>query len=136
MTTSEAREIIKGAGYGVMATDVDGQPRVRPMAFVVTDNFKFWSSTYKRSGKAQELARNPRVELCFVDGRKHQLRVEGVADISSGPEKKRQLLALNPNVKRHFKDENDPEFVLIEITPTRMRWMPPGFGEYKAVEIG
>lgn len=136
MTTAEAREIIKGAGYGVMATDVDGQPRVRPMAFVVTDDFKFWSSTYKRSGKAQELARNPRVELCFVDGRKYQLRVEGLADISAGPEKKKKLLALNPNVKKHFKDENDLEFVLVEITPTRMRWMPPGFGEYKTVEFG
>jgi general stress protein 26 len=136
MTACEAMEIIRGAGYGVLATDVEGQPRVRPMAFVVTDDFRLLSSTFKRSGKTQELARNPRVEICFVDGRKYQLRVEGRADISGGPEKKRELLALNPNVKKHFTDEHNPEFVLIEIIPTRMRWMPPGFGEYHPVAIG
>ena len=136
MTTSEAREIIKGAGYGIMATDVDGQPRVRPMAFVVTDDFRLLSSTFKQSGKAKELARNPRVEICFVDGRKYQLRVEGRADVSGGPEKKRELLALNPHVKKHFTDEHNSNFVLIEIIPTRVRWMPPGFGEYRQVEVG
>jgi len=136
MTTNEAREIIRGAGYGMLATDVEGQPRVRPMAFVVTDDFRLLSSTFRRSGKARELAQNPRVEICFMDGRKYQLRVEGRADVSGGPEKKRELLALNPHVKKHFKDEHDPEFVLIEIIPTRVRWMPPGFGEYRPVDIG
>jgi len=133
MSTDEAREIIRGAGYGMLATDVDGQPRVRPMAFAVTDDFRLLSSTFRRSGKAKELADNGRVEICFLDGRKYQLRVEGLADVSGGPEKKRELLALNPGVRKHFKDEFDPEFVLIEIVPTRARWMPPGFGEYREV---
>jgi general stress protein 26 len=135
MATDEAREIIRGAGYGMLATDVAGQPRVRPMAFAVTDDFRLLSSTFRRSGKAGELAGNARVEVCFLDGRKYQLRVEGLANVSGGPEKKRELLALNPGIRKHFKDEFDPEFVLIEIVPTRARWMPPGFGEYRGVEI-
>ena len=72
------------------------------------------SSTFRRSGKAKELADNGRVEVCFLDGRKYQLRVEGLAGVSGGPEKKRELLALNPGIRKHFKDEFNPEFVLIE----------------------
>ncbi|MDD5556822.1 MAG: pyridoxamine 5'-phosphate oxidase family protein [bacterium] len=136
MTTDEAREIIRGAGHGMLATEAGGQPRVRPMAFVVTDDCRLLSSTWRRSGKVREMEENPRVEVCFVDRRNHQLRVEGRADLSGGPERKRELLALNPRVRNHFADEHDPEFVLIEIVPTRARWMPPGFGEYRAVDIG
>jgi general stress protein 26 len=135
MATDEAREIIRGAGHGMLATAVDGQPRVRPMAFAVTDDFRLLSSTFRRSGKAKELAANGRVEICFLDARNYQLRIEGRADVSGGPERKRELLALNPRIRKHFKDEHDPEFVLIEIVPTRARWMPPGFGEYREVEI-
>ncbi len=133
MSDDEARRIIDGAGYGMLATDAGGQPRVRPMAFAVTDDFRLLSSTFRSSGKARELAENGRVEVCFLDSRKYQLRVEGRADISGGPEKKRELLALNPGIRKHFKDEFDPEFVLIEIVPTSARWMPPGFGEYTRV---
>lgn len=133
MATDEAREIIRGAGYGMMATDTGGQPRVRPMACAVTDDFRLLSSTFRRSGKVKELEQNGRVEVCFLDSRKYQLRVEGRADITGGPDKKRELLGLNPHVRKHFKDEFDPEFVLIEIVPTRIRWMPPGFGEYREI---
>ena len=135
MTDDEARRIIEVAGYGMLATDVGGQPRVRPMAFVVTDGFRLLSSTFRTSGKTRELAENGRVEVCFLDARKYQLRVEGRADITGGPEKKRELLALNPHVRKHFKDEFDPEFVLIEIVPVRARWMPPGFGEYREIPL-
>lgn len=135
MAADEAKRIIEGAGYGMLATDVGGQPRVRPMAFAVTDGLRLLSSTYRRSGKAGELAANPRVEVCFVDTRAHQLRIEGRANIGGGPAQKRELLALNPGVRRHFKDEFDPEFVLIEIVPVRARWMPPGFGEYREIPL-
>jgi len=36
MNRDAVLEIIQGAGYGDVATCVKGQPRVRPMAFVVT----------------------------------------------------------------------------------------------------
>lgn len=135
MATNEARRIIADSGYGMLATNAGGQPRVRPMAFAVTGDLRLLSSTCRRSGKAAELAADGRVEICFLDSRNYQLRVEGHADVAGGLEKKRELLALNPGVRKHFKDEFDPEFVLIEIVPTRVRWMPPGFGEYREVPL-
>ena len=67
MSREKAREIVKSAGYCQMATSVDGQPRVRPMKFVITDDFKFWCSTFTISGKVQEFQQNDKVELCWVD---------------------------------------------------------------------
>ena len=130
MSIERVKEIISDAGYGDLATCVNGQPRIRPMSVVVMDGLRLWSSTYRQSGKVREIEENPRVEICFTDKKKVHVRIEGIADISGGPEKKKQLLELNPKVARHFPDENDPKFVHIEIVPTLIRWTEPGFGEY------
>ncbi len=127
---SRAREIVADAGYGVLATCDEGHPRLRPMAFVVTDEGKLWSSTYDISGKVAELRHNANVEICFVDSHKNHLRVSGTVDLSGGPDKKARLLELNPKVGRHFSGGDDPTYVLVEVTPTRVRWTEPGFGEY------
>jgi hypothetical protein len=42
---------------------------------------------------------------------------------------------MNPGVRRHFSGGEDPKFVHVEITPTRLRWMPPGFHEYTVEEL-
>jgi general stress protein 26 len=134
MSREKVREIIKSAGHCHMATCVDGQPRVRPMKFVVTDDFRFWCSTFDVSGKVKEFRQNARVELCWVDEHRNHLRVEGIVDISGGAEKKRKLLELHPGAKGLFKDENDPHLVHVEVRPTLVRWKKHSFGEYNVVE--
>lgn len=118
-----------------MATCVDGQPRVRPMKFVVTDDFMFWCSTVNISGKVREFQQNNRVELCWVDERKNHLRVEGMVDISGGPDEKRELLRLHPGARGLFADEHDPRLVHVAVTPTRVRWKEHSFGEYHEVDV-
>ncbi|MFA7567920.1 MAG: pyridoxamine 5'-phosphate oxidase family protein [Alkalispirochaeta sp.] len=133
MSREKVRKIVEDAGYCQMATVVDGQPRVRPMKFVVTDDFKFWCSTVNVSGKVKELQQDGRVELCWVDSQRNHLRVTGVADITGGTEKKRELLRLHPGAKGLFDDENDPSLVHVEVVPTRVRWKVHSFGEYNEV---
>ncbi len=134
MNIEKAKAIIADAGrIGDLATCAGGQPRVRPMTVVVMDDLKLWSSIYRQSGKMKEFAENPRVEICFTDSKKVHLRIEGTIDTSGGTEKKKRLLELNPNVRGHFPDENDPKFVHLEIVPTLVRWTEPGFGEYHQV---
>lgn len=125
------REIIIEAGFGLLATSVGGQPRVRPMAFVLREDGCLWSSTYRESGKMREWEENPRVEICFVDKRANQVRIEGVVDLRGGEAEKRALLEANPKVKNHFPNEQDPRFVHVSVRPTRLRWKPPGFSEYR-----
>ena len=135
MSLEKARAIIEDAPYGMLATCDGGQPRCRPMAFIVTDDFKLWSSTYLSSGKVEEIRANPRAEVCFVGRDKVHLRVEGRVDISGGGDKKEKLLQLNPKVGRHFSGGNDEKYVHIEIIPTLIRWTPPGFGEYTVEKL-
>jgi len=135
MPLENARSIIEEAGYGVVCTCVDGQPRCRPMTFRLTDDFKLWSSTYRSSGKVKEFEKNPRVEVCFVGKGNVHLRVEGIVDLSGGAEKKEKLLEMNSKVRSHFSGGDDKKFVHVEIRPTRLRWMPPGFGEYTVEEF-
>jgi uncharacterized pyridoxamine 5'-phosphate oxidase family protein len=134
MSREKVREIVLSAGSCQMATSVDGQPRVRPMKFVVTDDFKFWCTTVNVSGKVKELRDNPKVELCWVDKEGNHLRVSGIADITGGVEKKKKLLELHPGALGLFKDENDPRLVHVEVVPTRVRWKNHSFGEYNEVE--
>ena len=128
-------EIIENSLYGILATSVNGQPKMRPMAFIMVEGGKLWSSTYGISGKIKEFQENNKVSVLFVDHRKVQLRIEGTVDISGGNDKKRELLARNPKIKRHFTDEFDSNLVHIEIIPNRIRWTEPGFGEYHEVEL-
>jgi uncharacterized pyridoxamine 5'-phosphate oxidase family protein len=135
MSMERVREIIEGAGYGVLATSVDGQPRVRPLAFVMLEDGRLWSSTFRESGKVRELERNGRVEICFVDAKRMQVRIEGVLVTTGGTEAKRRLLELNPKVRKHFPDEHDEKFVHLEVRPTRIRWKTTGFNEYHDVPL-
>ena len=105
------------------------------MSFRVTDDFKLWSSTYRSSGKVKEFEANPTVEVCFVGRHRVHLRVEGTVNLSGGPAEKEKLLEMNPGVRRHFSGGEDPKFVHVEIIPTRIQWMGPGFGEYTVEEI-
>ena len=134
MSREKIREIVENAGYCQMATCVDGQPRVRPMKFVITEDFKFWCTTVNISGKVQELQNNSRVELCWVDAKRNHVRVEGTADLSGGIEEKRKLLELHPGALNLFSDEYDPKLVHVEVVPTRVRWKKHSFGEYNEVE--
>ena len=128
-------EIVKSAGSCQMATCVNGQPRVRPMKFVITEDFKFCCSTVNISGKVKELKENPKVELCWVDKHGNHLRVEGLADLTGGVEKKKKLLELHPGAKGLFSDENDPKLIHVEVIPTLVRWKEHSFGEYNPVAL-
>jgi general stress protein 26 len=135
MSLQKVRAIIESAEYGALATSVDGQPRVRPMAFIMLEDGRLWSSTFRQSGKVRELQSNQRVEVCFVDASKIQVRIEGFLSTEGGPDARRKLLELNPKVRRHFPDEHDKKFVHLEVVPTRIRWKPTGFNEYNEVAL-
>lgn len=134
MSREKIRQIVNDAGYCQMATCVDGQPRVRPMKFVITEDFRFWSTTFDISGKVRELKNNARVELCWVDSERNHARVEGIADLTGGVEKKRELLELHPGAKQLFSGPEDPKLVHVEVVPKKVRWKEHSFGEYNIVE--
>jgi len=135
MSKEKVYEIVADAGHCTMATCVNGQPRVRPMKFVVTDKFEFWASTVDISGKVKEFELNNKVELCWVDSRKNHLRVEGIVRIVDSIEKKEKLFKLHPGAERMFKTADNPSLLLVEVVPKRVRWKIHSFGEYNEVPL-
>jgi len=136
MTMERVRTIVEEARCGFVATCAEGRPRVRPMSVVMQEDGRLWSSTYRGSGKLEELEANPLVEVCFLDAKGVHARIEGRVALTGGAEEKRRLLEQNPKVRRHFEDEHDPKFVHVEIRPTRIQWTEPGFGAYHQVPLG
>jgi uncharacterized pyridoxamine 5'-phosphate oxidase family protein len=135
MSIDEIRPIVEHARHATLATCEGGQPRIRPMSFTLTPDGRLLSSTRDTSGKMREFAANPRVELCFVDADKNHLRIEGRIDVAGGDEAKRVLLEAHPPARRHFGDPDHPNLIHVEVIPTRIRWKPPGFCEYRVVRI-
>jgi len=135
MSMKRVREIVEGARVSYLATSVEDQPRVRPMSCLLMEDGRLWSSTYTASGKVAEFEANAKVEVCFLDDKFVQARIEGLVSLAGGPEQKKRLLELNPKVANHFADEHDEKFVHIEIRPTRIRFKPSGFSEYEEVPV-
>lgn len=133
MSMEKVREIMTDAKWGYLATCDGGQPRVRPMTFVLREDGTLWSSTYRQSGKMREIEKNPRVEIAWMDSGYVQVRIAGTVDTSGGVEEKRALLEANPSVRNHFPDEHDPKFVHLCIRPTRIEYKPSGFSDYLVI---
>ncbi len=120
---------------GYLASLAKTQPRVRPMSFVWLPGGILWGNTYSSSGKMKEFLQNDRVEVCFMDAKYRQLRVEGRIDTTGGREKKSKLLELHSGARKHFGKEDAENFIHLEIVPTRVRWKNAGFSEYEETQI-
>ena len=75
-----AQQVIKAARFPQLATMDGNQPRVRPVSPVRVDGFVIYVANLRRYHKTEELAANPKVELCYLDDRHNQVRITGVAD--------------------------------------------------------
>jgi uncharacterized pyridoxamine 5'-phosphate oxidase family protein len=76
-----ALEVVRHDRFPDLAT-VDGdQPRVRPISPVRTDGFTVYFANLRSYHKTQEIAANPRVELCYLNDHHDQVRITGLADV-------------------------------------------------------
>src|SRR5579862_10022085 len=76
-----ALAVVRADRFPHLAT-VDGdQPRLRPVSPVRTDGFTVYVANLRGYHKTQEIAANPRVELCYLDANHDQVRITGLAEI-------------------------------------------------------
>ena len=89
--------------------------------------------------KIQEIANNPRVEICFVDGEHWQVRASGTAEVVEDASIKKHLMetTLSPKLWHGFfpQGEKDPRFVLYRIRPVAFEWMKEWELNYRRVEL-
>ncbi|MCZ6793577.1 MAG: pyridoxamine 5'-phosphate oxidase family protein [Planctomycetota bacterium] len=130
------RRIIQRCVYGNLATiGADGKtPRVRPVCAFLQDDFSILVPSHRATRKIEEIERNPRVEICFVDAEHWQVRVAGVAQVVDDLAVKKRLMetTLDPKLWRGFfpDGEQDERFVLYRIVPGSFEWMKEWELEY------
>ncbi|MBI5415643.1 MAG: pyridoxamine 5'-phosphate oxidase family protein [Candidatus Omnitrophica bacterium] len=126
MKKEEVIDLIRDAGFGYLATLEGDQPRVRPMMpYLVEDTGEILVALLGRSRSIEQIRKNPRVELCFVDRKMWYCRIAGQARITTDIEKKTILWENIPMLKQYFGGPQDPDFVLAEIKIDAVEAMTP-----------
>ena len=125
MTKEEVIDLIRDTGFGLLATNENNQPRVRPMMPYLTDDGRLLLALLARSRTIPQIEKNPMVEICFVDRKMSYCRIAGSAKITTNMEKKMLVFNGIPMLRQYFSQPEDPNFVLAEIQIKRIEAMTP-----------
>jgi len=135
MNKEEVVDLIRDAGFCLLATEEDKQPRVRPMMPYLTDDNQLLLALLGRSRTIAHIKENPLVELCFVDRKMWYCRIAGKATICEDLEKKQILWDNIPMLKQYFGGVEDPNFHLAEIEIKEVEAMTPHQKEPEMIDI-
>jgi len=125
MTKDEVIDLIRDAGYGVLAT-VDGKiPRVRPMMPYLTEDGNLLLAVLPNCRTIAQIQANPNVELCYLDRKMNFARVSGKTTISKDLDKKTVVWDNIPMLRQYFSGPEDANFTLIEIITGEVEVMTP-----------
>jgi general stress protein 26 len=118
-----ARAVVEADRFPYLAT-IDGeQPRVRPVSPVRTDGFTVYIANLRSYHKTEEIAANPRVELCYLDEHHDQVRITGVAEVVTDRAILQEIWDSNPLLRQYLGALDSPELMVYRIQPTRVRFM-------------
>lgn len=136
MSLEEVKALMKEAGWGTLAT-TDGQKvGCRPMGGWAWMGKELWCATGDPSDKAAQLRRVPYAEYCFASPEGRHVRIAGPCAISTDDQDKRTLYEAVPALKDHIADPASPEYVVIRMTPDRIRLMETAGMTYEDVALG
>ena len=125
MTKDEVIDLIKDAGYGVLATVDGNNPRVRPMMPHVDENGNLFLAVLPHSRTITQIKTNPRVEMCYIDRQMNFARISGHAAVSDDKAKKEAIWNNIPMLRQYFTGPQDPNMIMIEITSDSIEVMTP-----------
>lgn len=106
--------------YGSLATVEQNKPKARYMA-IFHDGLKIHLATDRKTHKVEELRQNPNAYLLIGfegTGPKELIEIEGTADITKNEQLRKSLW--NDEMKQWFHGPDDPDYIILEITPTRI----------------
>ena len=132
---SLARAVLAADRFPVLATLDRDQPRARPVSPVRTEGFTVYVANLRRYHKTEEVARNPRVELCYVSDEHDQVRLTGVAEVVTDRAVLEAIWSENPLLRHYLGSLDDPELVIYRIAARRVRFMREWAMEYHEVPL-
>lgn len=131
-----ALAVIAADRFPVLASIDGDQPRARPVSPVRSDGFTIYVANLRRYHKTDEIAANPRVELCYVSPEHDQVRLTGRAEPLTDGTLLAEIWQANPLLKHYLGTPDNPELVVYAIRPSRVRFMREWALEYHEVAIG
>src|SRR4051794_17300228 len=113
---------------------IDGdQPRVRPVSPVRTNGFVVYVANLKAYHKTEEIAANPKVELCYLDDHHDQVRITGVAEVLADRPILQEIWDANPLLRQYLGTLDNPALIVYRVRPNRVRFMREWALEYHEV---
>ena len=101
----EAYDFLRSCGTFYLATDDDGQPRVRPFGALSAFKGKLYIETNNQKKVYQQLTKNGRAEICGMHEGKW-IRVEGILKEDPRREARVAMLEENPSLKALADPDN------------------------------
>ena len=130
-----ARAVVQADRFPYLATIDGDQPRLRPVSPVRTDGFVVYVANLRAYHKTQEIAANPKVELCYLDDNHDQVRITGVAEVVTERPLLQEIWDANPLLRQYLGTIDNPMLIVYRIRPTRVRFMKEWALDYHEVPI-
>lgn len=92
-----------------LATDDNGQPRVRPFGFHMIFNDKFYMVTALPKKVCKQLEKNPKIEFCSMAPDTHFVRVSGeVVFDNDNMDAKKKVFEVMPDLLKMYGSAENP----------------------------
>lgn len=130
-----AMETMRDAKFPQLATVDADQPRLRPVSPVLTEGFTVYVANLRSYSKTREIKANPKVELCYLAPNHDQVRITGVAEELTDPEKIAAIWESAPLLRRYLGSPENPALIIYRIVPSAVRFMREWALEYHNVPI-
>ena len=131
-----ALKILKESYVGTMATIQENKPHTRYMTFF-NDEFILYTVTSKQTEKVDELEANPHTHILIgYEGEGFGddfLEIQGTVTISSDETMKEKVW--NKMLKPWFSGPEDPNLVILKVTPDTIRLMNKKGEEPQVIEF-
>jgi general stress protein 26 len=130
-----ALAVVRADRFPDLATIDGDQPRVRPVSPVRTDGFTVYVANLRGYHKTQEIAANPKVELCYLDDHHDQVRITGLAEVVTERALLQEIWDTNPLMRQYLGSLDNPQLLVYRIVPRRVRYMKEWALEYHEVNF-
>jgi general stress protein 26 len=131
-----ALAVVAADRFPCLATIDGDQPRLRPVSPVKTDGFTVYVANLRSYHKTQEIAANPKVELCYLDDGHNQVRITGIASVVADRALLEEIWNANPLLRQYLGTLDNPQLIVYRVDPTRVRYMQEWALTYYEVDLG
>jgi len=135
VSLEKVKALMEEAGWGSLATGDGQKVGCRPMGGWAWMAGELWCASGKSSDKIAQLGSVPYAEYCFATREGRHVRIAGPCTVSTDDQDKRKLYEAVPALKEHVSDPASPDYVVIRMTPERIRLMADTGTEHRDVAL-